>query len=164
MTVEEFIRYLDAHGADLERWPADLRDAARGVAETAAGRAELQAAQALEALLEDSLPAPPELGLKARILGRLPPAAGTVLPDWLTPGRWRPLAATGVAPLALGFVLGFAWPSAEDGVEDAVSALAFSPVFEEELVAEEAARETTPGALGTVGNAVGNAREERDAE
>ena len=109
MTIDEFIGYLDVHGADLERWPAQLRAPARAVAATTAGRAALEAAQAFEALLEDSLPAPPELGLKARVLGRLP-AAGPAWPAWLTPARWRPLAATAVAPLALGFVLGFALP------------------------------------------------------
>jgi len=138
MTIAEFIRYLDVHGADLERWPAELRAAAHAVAASAAGRSALEAAQAFEALLEDNLPAPPGLGLKDRILARVAEARrpAAAWPGWLTPARWRPLAATAVAPLALGFVLGFAWPNEEDGFEDAVSELAFSPVFEEELAAE----------------------------
>lgn len=157
MTIEEFSRYLDVYGADLERWPADLRDAAHPVMARPAGRSALQAAQAFEALLADSLPAPPEMGLKARILGRLaemrsPTSASAGWPAWLTPARWRPLAATAVAPLALGFVLGFAWPIEEDGFEDAVSALAFSSVFEEELAAEGAAAEA-----GAATNGVRNA-------
>lgn len=141
MTIDEFVRYVDVHGADLERWPAELRAAAHAVAATAVGRSELEAARALGDLLEESLPAPPELGLKRRILGRLPTSASAGWPGWLTPARWRPLAATAVAPLALGFVLGFAWPHEEDGFEDAVSELAFSSVFEEELAAEGDAEE-----------------------
>ncbi len=125
MTIDEFIAHLDVHGADLERWPAELRDAARRVAATPAGRSELTAARAFETLLEDSLPAPPEMGLKARILGRVPFG----WPAWLAPARWRPLAAAAAAPLALGFVLGFASPNEDDGFEDVVSVLAFSPVI-----------------------------------
>lgn len=153
MTIDEFNRCLDVYGADLERWPADQRDAAHGVMATPAGRSALQAARSFEALLENSLPPPPEMGLKARVLGRLaetrlPPAASAGWPAWLTPVRWRPLAAAAVAPLALGFVLGFAWPKEEDGFEDAVSTLAFSSVFEEELAAEGAATEPGPGTNG----------------
>lgn len=140
MTIDEFIAHLDVHGADLERWPAEVRYAARGVAATPAGRSELTAARAFETLLEESLPVPPELGLKARILGRVPPG----WPAWLAPARWRPLAAAAVAPLALGFVLGFASPNEDDGFEDAVSVLAFSPVFEEALAAGEVAPRATP--------------------
>ena len=151
MTIDEFIGYLDVHGANLERWPAELRAGAHAVAATAAGRSELEAARAFEALLVDSLPAPPELGLRERILGRLaegrPPAAAA-WPAWLTLARWRPIAATAVAPLALGFVLGFALPDEEDGFEDTVSALAFSPVFEEEIAAEGAASEAGPATNG----------------
>lgn len=143
MTIDEFIAHLDVHGADLERWPAELRAGAHEVAATAAGRSELEAVRAFEALLEGSLPAPPELGLKDRILARLAeaPLPAAAWPAWLTPARWRPLAATAVAPLALGFVLGFGWPNEEDGFEDAVSELAFSPVFEDELAAEGDAEE-----------------------
>ena len=140
MTIDEFIAHLDVHGADLERWPAELRDAGRRVAATPAGRSELTAARAFETLLEDSLPAPPEMGLKARILGRVPFG----WPAWLAPARWRPLAAAAAAPLALGFVLGFASPNEDDGFEDAVSVLAFSPAFEEELGAEGVAPAANP--------------------
>ena len=149
MTIDEFIRYLDVHGADLDRWPPGLGGAARGVAATAEGRSAHEAARAFEALVAESLPVPPALGLKARILARLEPGTGPALPGWLATVRWRPLAAAAVAPLALGFVLGFAWPSEEDAFEDVVSVLAFSSVFEEELAASGgAAGETATTADG----------------
>ena len=136
MTPGEFAGYLDRHGADLERWPAKLRDAARAVARTAAGRAELETARAFEAMLEECLPAPPALGLKARILARVDPARPPVMAWWFGGALWRPIGAA-VAPLALGFTLGFTWPTpddpSEDAFEDAVSVLAFSSVFEDEL-------------------------------
>ena len=143
MTIDEFIRHLDVHGADLDRWPPELGGAARVAAATAAGRSALEAARAFEALVAESLPAPPALGLKARILARLEPGAGPARPAWLAAPRWRSLAAVVVAPLALGFVLGFAWPSEEDAFEDAVSVLAFSSVFEDELAAGDGASGAT---------------------
>ncbi len=136
MTLEEFTRHLDVHGADLDRWPAELRAMARTVAGTPEGRSTLEAACALGALLDESLPAPPMLGLKARILARVPPTV-PAWPEWLAVGRWRRLAGVAVAPLALGFVLGFAWPTEDDELEDAVSVLAFSSVLDEALVEGE---------------------------
>ena len=140
MTPEEFAGYLDRHGADLERWPENLRDAACAIARTAAGRAELERARAFEAMLEECLAAPPALGLKARILARLDTARPPGMAWWLGGALWRPIGAA-VAPLALGFVLGFTWPapndSSEGAFEDAVSVLAFSSVFEDELIVPE---------------------------
>lgn len=148
MTPEEFAGYLDRHGADLECWPANLRDAARADALTAAGRAELEKTRAFETMLEECLPAPPALGLKARILARLDTARPPLMAWWFGGARWRPMAAA-VAPLALGFVLGFTWPtpddSSEDAFEDAVSVLAFSPVFEDELMVPEGSPEGAGG-------------------
>ena len=143
MTLEEFTRHLDFHGADLDRWPAELRGMARTLAETAEGRSALEASRALGALLDESLPAPPMLGLKARILAGVPPAA-LPWPEWLAGGRWRRLAGVAVAPLALGFVLGFAWPNEDDELEDAVSVLAFSSVFDEALADPDGTVESEP--------------------
>ncbi len=148
MTPEEFAGYLDRHGADLECWPAKLRDAARGVARTAAGRAEMEKTRAFEAMLEECLPAPPALGLKARILAHVETARPPVMAWWFGGALWRPIGAA-VAPLALGFTLGFSWPmpddSAEDAFEDAVSVLAFSSVFEDELAVTDGSPQKAGG-------------------
>ena len=132
---------MDAHGADLERWPSRLRAEARAVADTAAGRSELAAARALEALLAESLPPPPLFGLKARILAGVPHAVPG-WPEWLASARWRRLAGVATAPLALGFVLGFAWPNEDDALEDAVSGLAFSATLEATLAEVEGTGES----------------------
>ena len=139
MSIDEFVRHLEVHGADLDRWPEPLRAGARAAAATPEGAVELEAARSFEALLHEGLPAPPTLGLRARILAAVPPRVAPAWTTWLDVASWRRLATAAVAPLAIGFVLGFAWPDADDELEDAVSELAFSSVFEEELATADGA-------------------------
>lgn len=71
MTLEEFEEALDAHGADLARWPESVRkDADALLTASATARAVLADRQAVEAALR-SAPAPKApTGLVDRIVQR----------------------------------------------------------------------------------------------
>ena len=66
-TIAKLQAALDRHGADVERWPPDLRAAALElVGNNEAARVLIESAQALEAALHQPIPAPK--GLADRIV------------------------------------------------------------------------------------------------
>lgn len=52
MTITEFRRLAETYGGDVERWPDEMRDAARAIAGTPEGRALLAAERRLDLVLE----------------------------------------------------------------------------------------------------------------
>ena len=129
MTNEEFRECLDRYGSDLERWPDGQRAVARAFAGTAAGRRELDAARAFDALLAEASSVPEALGLRERILANVRAQGRPIdLVFWLFAPLWRP-AALAVAPLALGFTVGFTYPET-DSLEEAVAVIAFTEIEE----------------------------------
>jgi len=121
MDPQAFNALLDTAGSHQATWPAEVRDEVeRLLAHSADARAELQAAQTLDQVLNqviDSVSehrAPP--GLQARILAGLPADTVSFVDqwvDWLMAGFWRP-AVLSLAPLLLGTWLGSAIPLPED--------------------------------------------------
>ena len=129
MTNEEFAECLDRYGSDLERWPDGQRAVGRAFADTAAGRRELDAARAFDALLAETSSAPEPLGLKERILANVKAEGRPMdLVTWLFAPLWRPVAIA-VGPLALGFTVGFTYPET-DSLEEAVAVIAFTEIEE----------------------------------
>lgn len=129
-----FQSLLDRYGAAPRRWPVDERAEALALLDrSAAARARLDAARALDALLDQAPDATPSPALRAAILAAAPvaapapaaaPAAPTVpaaaadwrrrLAAWLDlPGEWlagwRPAGAL-AATMMLGLALGLAAP------------------------------------------------------
>lgn len=95
MRPETFARRLDTQGADLARWPGPESEAARRLlAASPEARALHQRAQALAALLDESLPGPDAETL-ARMRARLARAvAAEPLPAPPSPWSWlRPLSS-----------------------------------------------------------------------
>ena len=127
MTNAEFAECLDRYGANLEEWPAQVQATGRAFADTAQGRRQLEAAQRFEALLAETLDVSAPFGLKERILANAEPRP-TDFASWLSGPLWRPIAFA-VAPLAVGFTLGFTYPDT-DSLEEAVAVIAFSEVEE----------------------------------
>ena len=69
MTVTELQSAIDAHGADLNRWPVDLRNEAAGlVANVPEARTLLQAALTLDAAMRKPAAVEAPAGLVDRIL------------------------------------------------------------------------------------------------
>ena len=129
MTKEEFGECLDRYGTNLEYWPAARRAAGRAFADTPAGRRQLDAARALDALLAETMSVPEPLGLKQRILANVGSEGRPMdFVSWLLAPLWRPVAIA-AAPLALGFTLGFTYPET-DGLEEAVAVMAFTEIEE----------------------------------
>ena len=108
MTEDRFEHLLDAYGADFNRWPADLRDAARVAL---ASSARLQTLWAEADALDDALhlaPVVPSAVLRERILASAYAANRQQR-------RWRKalfafwsgagVAATAVAGAAMGMVI-----------------------------------------------------------
>ena len=127
MTNEEFGDCLDRYGANLEDWPPQDRAAGRAFADTDPGRRQLDAARAFDALLTEALAVPEPLGLKQRILANADSRRRPIdLVSWLLAPSWRPIAL-GLAPLAVGFTLGFTYPET-DSLEEAVAVIAFSEI------------------------------------
>lgn len=135
MTLEEFESCLDSHGADVDRWPADLAARARSILATSQDARKLHdEARAIAQLLDDALPAGTLTtgALRSRILANV--SADTARPwslGWLTGGsrRLRPFAfAALLIPLFVGYAIGAGSQSAgvnEDLASD-VSLLAFA--------------------------------------
>jgi hypothetical protein len=135
MTLEEFESCLDCHGADLDRWPADLAARARlTLAASNDARELLGEARAMARLLDDALPAGTLTtgALRSRILAEV--AAGGARPwslRWLTGGSrlLRPVAVAALfIPLFVGYAIGAGSQSGgvnEDLASD-VSLLAFA--------------------------------------
>ena len=77
MNETRLLELIEAYGADPTRWPAVERAAATTLLEySAAARAALEAAAALDRLLDAAPAAPPSPDLSARVLARAPGAAG----------------------------------------------------------------------------------------
>ncbi len=128
MTNEEFSDCLDRYGTDLENWPREGRSAGRAFANTDAGRRQLEAARAFDALLTETLVVPEPLGLKTRILANTDSRSDFV--SWLVGPLWRPVALA-AAPLAVGFTLGFTYPEMDSlELEEAVAVIAFTEIEE----------------------------------
>jgi hypothetical protein len=116
MTLARFQRLLDAHGADLARWPQPLRTAAeRLLAADGAATAALAQGRALDALIAHETPAEADATgvLRALAARPLPPQRRRFLwRQWpselltldFAPAWPRLAALAGVA--ALGFVIG----------------------------------------------------------
>jgi hypothetical protein len=112
MRIARFIHLAEAHGGDLERWPAAERDAARdllGWSDEA--RRALEEAQALDVWLDRAAPevdAERVERLATRIeeaLDRRGPVPAPVPPAWTLPRLWP--AATFLAVMGLiGVVVG----------------------------------------------------------
>ena len=69
MTMTQLQSVIDTHGADLNRWPADLRsEAAALIANQPEARALLEAALTLDAALRKSSDAKAPTGLADRIV------------------------------------------------------------------------------------------------
>jgi hypothetical protein len=130
---------LERWGPDLALWPPATAAAAQLLlAESAAARSELAAAQRLQELL-DALPlitAPP--ALKRSIIATPSSDRWQPLLQWLTGARWRPTLAAALSmtlAVLLGFSLGFTTVSREpvpdlDPLAD-VSLLAFLGSYED---------------------------------
>ena len=109
MTLEEFSRLLDTHGADLARWPDAQRDAARRLCEASpAARGQWMAARRLDMLLAAGRAPAPDPARQARVvagaMARIRARAEPLL-DW----RWlftRPIGAAFAASLVAGWLVG----------------------------------------------------------
>jgi hypothetical protein len=133
MTLKRFKQLLDAYGADLARWPAAERQAARALiaADPRAGLARAETAE-LDAFLDRYAPEPVSAARVAAALRGLPPRAS----DWrvaLGELWWElralPRVPTIVAVVLAGFLVGFAsldLTRAANGHAD-LSALLFEP-------------------------------------
>jgi hypothetical protein len=124
---------LDAHGADLGRWPERERARAEALlARSDEARAALREAEAFEHLLADAVPDAPTERIRRNVLAALPapgvPAgAGSIAAiggrrgplGWL----WAGGVSATVASMALSFYLGTAnpavWPTETAAAEDA---------------------------------------------
>jgi hypothetical protein len=110
MDLARLSAMVDAYGAQASRWPQAERTAAlQLLAESAAARALLESAAALDRALDEFVVAPPDPQLRARILASYSSAA----PGWreFLSGLWRDLGGWGLvgpvfaASLTLGAVL-----------------------------------------------------------
>jgi len=128
MNRQQFEHLLEAYGADLQRWPAAHRQAARAlIAQDDTARAAQESAARLDALLDRfAPPAPSDAAARiAASLAALPPQGVRVAPElesWLGPvagwaatvaDLWWELRAVPripsiVAVLLCGLVVGFA--------------------------------------------------------
>jgi hypothetical protein len=124
MRIARFRRLLDAHGADLSRWPRlSVQPARRLIAADPAAARELEIARRLDALIVDYMQAGPAGTLEVRnamarrtlaaLSGSLPPQQRHWLTAWLPPvllefdfaPAWPRMAAlAGIA--GLGFMVG----------------------------------------------------------
>lgn len=136
MTRNEFMQALDRHGGRIDRWPHEVRDAARAFAagDPAAAR-ELARAAALEASLERLVaPADVDAAFVGRIVagvqtdGRTAatPAEAVLRPN---PRLFAFAGALAVATLMVGYVAGMSLP-AETG-DDAFAGLLFGSAYED---------------------------------
>ena len=115
MTLEEFSELIETYGAELVKWPKELRQSADDFLQLDASAQVLLADyQALENKL-DNLVVPEFSNLEQKVLNQaLPPRQQSILPkilNWLVPAErsgmqlWRPAMAA-CLPLVFGIVLG----------------------------------------------------------
>ena len=70
MDLDQYLRLLEAYGADFERWPAEQRSSAeRLVLQSEQARQARREAEVLDALLDQSSSPEPSDILRARVLG-----------------------------------------------------------------------------------------------
>ena len=134
MTADEFDAQLDRRGPSIDRWPSELAlDARRLLAQSPVARASLKKASALDALLDDALPALllTTGAVRSRVLDAV--ARDATRPNWWGwfvggTGMRRPVAIVAVLiPLCLGFAFGIYEPTtASDDLVSDVSLLAFA--------------------------------------
>jgi hypothetical protein len=129
MTLDDFMKRLELHSADLSRWPPDLvRPALALIRSSAEAHAAFDGALKLDAALRSYNPPPARLeALEERIMRAVantrhvsPPVRNTWRTAWLfAPGGGL------VAAAVIGFFLGLQpAPSTDSGLFDAV---AFAP-------------------------------------
>jgi hypothetical protein len=126
MTLDEFERHLDIHGASLQRWPAAAAARGRELLEVST-RAQAAHAQAenLAAELDLAMPAHSltTAALRARILDEVSRSAATrwTLRRFIGGDGWvRPMVMA-LIPLCLGFAIGVGYPEPSSVSEDLVS-------------------------------------------
>ena len=109
MTDEVFCSLLDERGGDIARWPAHLRDQARGLlAHSPQARASLKAMQDVESLLTQA-PAP---AFDAAVLAARATRQAQARRPLMSPALRRvSFAALGVMALAAGILVGATPPS-----------------------------------------------------
>jgi hypothetical protein len=119
MTLQEFTRYAEGWGADIARWPEDVRAQALQLAASAEGEAILAEQRALDTVLRDGAP---DVAAKRvdRVINRVvttlasepPPArfAGT-LSRWLIPAGLACALGIGALAATIG-------PLADSGADD----------------------------------------------
>ncbi len=111
MTLERLRAVIEAYGTSAARWPATEREAVTALlAESAAARALVREAAALDELL-DAVPAiAPTPAMRAAILAAAPRATPRVGNSWRALigelGGWRLAGAVLAASLVLGIVSG----------------------------------------------------------
>jgi hypothetical protein len=142
LSLERFEALVEAYGGDLERFPSQERARAKAlVLRSRDARRLLEAAHALDVLLEDARDGAPSIALEQALLeipARHRQASRGVI---LLPFRSRKLAwLSAAAALALGAFSGRALPegSGDETVEQAdIASLAFADELLEELGYEE---------------------------
>ena len=126
MTVEEFEKLLDIHGASLQRWPAAAATRGRELlVESARARAVHAQAENLEHELDLAMPAQSltTSALRARILDEVTrtTAARWGLHRLFGGAGWvRPMVMA-LIPLCLGFAIGVGYPESNGVSDDLVS-------------------------------------------
>ena len=134
-----FEEALDRYGADLKRWPDDLRAGAEALlASSPQAQALLAEAVELDAALGVAFAVPPvPAGLATRIKARA--ERRDVWLEWLTALVMRPWRPAGLAclPLLLGFAVGLGAAEDTADLEDSVL-VAFSDAALETVEPSEA--------------------------
>jgi hypothetical protein len=127
MTLEEFIRLLNTYGADFQRWPKELRDAAGSFCrDSDEGRARWEAARALDTLFhldrERTVDTARNTAVTNAALRRIRVSSERSF-DW----RWlfsKPLGAAAAGLVLAGWLAGvFLGPSTEPLPERGVYAV-----------------------------------------
>lgn len=112
LSQTEFRRLLEAYGADLGRWPEELREPARALLATSAEARALSASEVgLDAVLQGYTPEPLEPAFERR-LNEIPlraPRGSRFRPRAL----WAPALAWALAAVC-GVWLGTAYPDADE--------------------------------------------------
>lgn len=118
LPLDRFAALVDAHGADLRRWPPAERDAAQALLRISPeARALRDAAGRLDAMLDRWRVPAHSTDLRLRVL-RDAPRAGERRPSmprrlWHELGGWRLAAPALAAALTLGIGIGSTWPALE---------------------------------------------------